>query len=147
MPIGAMIARESVMTWESGSHGSTFGGNPVCCAAALATLDVIEPLLPRIQKIGDRLQAGARKLQEKYACIGDVRGRGLMVGVEFVKDRTTREPYPELIDRLTERAFRKGLLLLGCGKSTFRFAPPLVLDEYDVDTGLGILEECLKEED
>jgi len=147
MPIGAMIARESVMTWESGSHGSTFGGNPVCCAAALATLDVIEPLLPRIQKIGDRLQAGARKLQEKYACIGDVRGRGLMVGVEFVRDRTTREPYPELIDRLTERAFRKGLLLLGCGKSTFRFAPPLVLDEYDVDTGLEILEECLKEED
>jgi 4-aminobutyrate aminotransferase len=147
MPIGAMIAKESVMTWESGSHGSTFGGNPVSCAAALATLDVIEPLLPQIQKIGDRLQAGARKLQEKYACIGDVRGRGLMVGVEFVKDRATREPDPELIDRLTERAFRKGLLLLGCGKSTFRFAPPLVLDEYDVDTGLGILDECLKEED
>jgi 4-aminobutyrate aminotransferase len=147
MPIGALIAKESVMTWESGSHGSTFGGNPVSCAAALATLDVIEPLLPQIQKIGDRLQSGARKLQEKYACIGDVRGRGLMVGVEFVRDRTTSEPYPELIDRLTERAFRKGLLLLGCGKSTFRFAPPLVLDEYDVDTGLGILDECLKEED
>jgi len=147
MPIGAMIAKESVMTWESGSHGSTFGGNPVSCAAALATLDVIEPLLPQIQRIGDRLQAGARKLQQKYDCIGDVRGRGLMVGVEFVKDRTTREPDPELVDRLTERAFRKGLLLLGCGKSTFRFAPPLVLDEYDVDTGLGILEECLKEED
>jgi 4-aminobutyrate aminotransferase len=147
MPIGALIARESVMTWESGSHGSTFGGNPVSCAAALATLDVIEPLLPQIQKMGDRLQAGARKLQEKYACIGDVRGRGLMVGVEFVKDRTTREPYPELIDRVTERAFKKGLLLLGCGKSTFRFAPPLVLDEYDVDTGLAILDECLKEED
>jgi 4-aminobutyrate aminotransferase len=70
-----------------------------------------------------------------------------MVGVEFVKDRATREPYPELIDRITERAFRKGLLLLGCGKSTFRLAPPLVLDEYDVDTGLGILEECLREED
>lgn len=147
MPIGALIAKESVMTWESGSHGSTFGGNPVSCAAALATLDVIEPLLPQILKMGDRLQAGARKLQEKYACIGDVRGRGLMVGVEFVKDRTTREPDPELIDRVTERAFRKGLLLLGCGKSTFRFAPPLVLDEYDVDTGLAILDECLKEED
>ncbi len=147
MPIGAMIAKESVMTWESGAHGSTFGGNPVSVAAALATLDVIEPLLPRINQMGERLLAGSRKLQEKYAVIGDVRGRGLMIGVEFVKDRKTREPYPELIDRVTERAFKKGLLLLGCGKSTFRFAPPLVLDEYDVDTGLAILDECLKEED
>ncbi len=146
MPIGALIAKESVMTWESGAHGSTFGGNPVSCAAALATLDVVEGLLPQVAKMGDRLMAGARKLQEKYACIGDVRGRGLMVGIEFVKDRGTREPYPELIDRVTERAFHKGLLLLGAGRSTFRFAPPLVLDEYDVDTGLGILEECLKEE-
>jgi len=147
MPIGAMIAKESVMTWESGAHGSTFGGNPVCCAAALATLDVVEGLLPQVRITGDRLLAGARKLQDKYASIGDVRGRGLMVGVEFVKDRATREPYPELIDRITERAFRKGLLLLGCGKSTFRFAPPLVLDDYDVDTGLAILDQCLKEED
>jgi 4-aminobutyrate aminotransferase len=147
MPIGAMIAKESVMTWESGAHGSTFGGNPVCCAAALATLDVVEGLLPQVRATGDRLIAGARKLQEKHASIGDVRGRGLMVGVEFVKDRTSREPDPELIDRITERAFRKGLLLLGCGKSTFRFAPPLVLDDYDVDTGLAILDQCLEEED
>jgi 4-aminobutyrate aminotransferase len=147
MPIGAMIAKESVMTWESGAHGSTFGGNPVCCAAALATLDVVEQSLPHVLKMGERMLSGVRQLQEKFACIGDVRGRGLMVGVEFVKDRATREPYPELIDRITERAFRKGLLLLGCGKSTFRLAPPLVLDEYDVDTGLGILEECLREED
>jgi 4-aminobutyrate aminotransferase len=147
MPIGAMIAKESIMTWESGAHGSTFGGNPVCVAAALATLDVIEPLLPQINAMGQRLLDGSRKLQEKYAVIGDVRGRGLMIGVEFVKDRKTREPYPELIDRVTERAFARGLLLLGCGKSTFRFAPPLVLDQYDVDTGLAILDECLKEED
>ena len=70
-----------------------------------------------------------------------------MLGIEFVKDRTTKEPAPELIDRLTDRAFKKGLLLLGCGQSTFRLAPPLVLDEYDVDTGMGILEECLREED
>ncbi|MGH7702332.1 MAG: aminotransferase class III-fold pyridoxal phosphate-dependent enzyme, partial [Gemmatimonadales bacterium] len=146
MPIGALIAKESVMTWESGAHGSTFGGNPVSCAAALATLDVVEGLLPQVAKMGDRLLAGARKLQEKHACIGDVRGRGLMVGVEFVKDRTTREPYPELIDRVTERAFRKGLLLLGAGQSSFRFAPPLVLDEYDLDTGLAILDQCLQDE-
>ncbi len=147
MPIGAFIAKESVMTWEAGAHGSTFGGNPVSCAAALATLDIVEKSLPHIQKMGDRMLTHAKRLQEKYAVIGDVRGRGLMLGMEFVKDRATREPHPELIDRLTERAFQKGLLLLGCGKSTFRLAPPLVLDEYDVDTGMGILEQCLAEED
>ena len=126
------------MTWESGAHGSTFGGNPVCCAAALATLDVVEQ-----SAASRRCRWASGCLRESGSCrrstpvIGDVRGRGLMVGVEFVKDRATREPYPELIDRITERAFRKGLLLLGCGKSTFRLAPPLVLDEYDVDTGLA----------
>jgi 4-aminobutyrate aminotransferase len=147
MPIGAFIARESVMTWDSGSHGSTFGGNPVACAAALATLDVVEGQLPHILQMGERMLGLARRMQEKYAVVGDVRGRGLMLGIEFVRDRATREPYPEIIDRLTERAFRKGLLLLGAGQSTFRLAPPLVLDEYDVDTGMGILEECLREED
>jgi 4-aminobutyrate aminotransferase len=146
MPIGAFIARESVMTWSAGAHGSTFGGNPVSCAAALATLDIVEGLLPRVHAMGDRLVAGMRRLQERFPVIGDVRGRGLMIGVEFVKDPATREPYPELVDRLTERAFRKGLLLLGAGKSVLRLAPPLVLDEYDVDTGLGILEECLADE-
>ena len=146
MPIGALIAKESVMTWESGAHGSTFGGNPVSCAAAMATLDIVEESLPHITAMGDRILAAARKLQDKYAVIGDVRGKGLMIGVEFVKNRETREPHPELIDRVTERAFKKGLLLLGCGKSAFRLAPPLILNEYDVDTGMGILEECLREE-
>ena len=147
MPIGAFIARESIMTWGPGAHGSTYGGNPVACAAALATLDVVEASLPHIQAMGDRVQAHARRLQEKYAVIGDVRGRGLMLGLEFVKNRESKEPYPEIIDRVTERAFRKGLLLLGCGKSAFRLAPPLVLDQYDVDTGMGIFEECLQAED
>ncbi|MDX2122928.1 MAG: acetyl ornithine aminotransferase family protein [Gemmatimonadota bacterium] len=147
MPIGAFIAKESVMTWEAGSHGSTYGGNPVACAAALATLEIVEGMLPHIQQMGDRMLGHARRMQEKYAVIGDVRGRGLMLGIEFVKDRATKEPYGEIIDRITERAFRKGLLLLGCGKSAFRLAPPLVLDQYDVDTGMGILENCLKEED
>jgi 4-aminobutyrate aminotransferase len=145
MPIGAFIAKDSVMTWTAGAHGSTFGGNPVSCAAALAPLDIIEGLLPHVQAMGDRMIAGVRRLQERFPVIGDVRGRGLMIGVEFVKDPVTREPYPELVDRLTERAFKRGLLLLGAGKSVIRLAPPLVLDEYDVDTGLGILEECLAE--
>ncbi len=146
MPIGAFIAKESVMTWESGAHGSTFGGNPVGCAAALATLDIVEESLPHVLAMGDRILAAARVLQQKYPVIGDVRGKGLMIGIEFVKDRKTREPYPELVDRITERAFAKGLLLLGCGKSAFRLAPPLVLNEYDVDTGMAILGECLGEE-
>jgi 4-aminobutyrate aminotransferase len=147
MPIGAFIARDSVMTWEAGTHGSTFGGNPVCCAAALATLEIVEQSLPHIRAMGERMLSHARRFREQYAVVGDVRGKGLMLGIEFVKDRETREPYPEIVDRITERAFRKGLLLLPCGQSTFRLAPPLVLDEYDVDTGMGILDECLREED
>jgi len=146
MPIGAIIAKASVMKWPPGAHGTTFGGNPVCCAAALATLDVVEhELLPNVSKLGDRLLAGARRLQEKSAVIGDVRGRGLMVGIEFVKDRATRQPAPELPRDLVARAFQQGLLLLGAGRSSLRLAPPLVVDEYDVDTALRIIDECLRE--
>ncbi len=145
MPLGALIAKESVMTWSQGSHGSTFGGNPVSIAAALATLDVVEERLPQINAMGERLLAGMRKLQERYPAIGDVRGHGLMIGVEFVKDRTTKEPDSELVERLVQGAFKRGLLLLGAGKSALRLAPPLVLDEYDVDTGLTIIDECLHE--
>src|SRR2546430_239728 len=111
-----------------------------------STLDVVErELLPNVPPLGERLLAGAKRLQEKYAAIGDVRGRGLMIGVEFVKDRATREPAPEVPHELVERAFRKGLLLLGAGKSALRLAPPLVVDEYDVDTALRIIDECLRE--
>lgn len=145
MPLGALIAKESIMTWSQGSHGSTFGGNPVSIASALATLDIVEKQLPQINAMGDRLLNGVKKLQEQYPAIGDVRGHGLMIGVEFVKDRTTKEPDPELVDRIVQGAFRRGLLLLGAGKSALRLAPPLVLDQYDVDTGLAILEESLKE--
>jgi 4-aminobutyrate aminotransferase len=134
------------MKWKPGAHGTTFGGNPVCCAAALATLDIVErELLPNVNRMGERLLAGARKLQEKYAVIGDVRGRGLMVGVEFVKNRETREPAPDVPRDLVGRAFQKGLLLLGCGKSSLRLAPPLVVDEYDVDTALRIIDQSLAE--
>ena len=146
MPIGAIIAKESIMKWQSGAHGSTFGGNPVCCAAALATLDIVErELLPKVVPLGERLLLGAQRLQQKYPAIGDVRGRGLMIGVEFVKDRKTREPAPDIPHQLVERAFRQGLLLLGAGKSSLRLAPPLVIDEHDVDTALGIIDACLRE--
>jgi 4-aminobutyrate aminotransferase len=148
MPIGAIVARESVSTWETGSHGSTFGGNPVCCAAALATLDLVEGgLMANAAAMGARLMTGLRRLQEKHACIGEVRGLGLMVGVELVKDRRTREPAPELLKGLVLGAFRRGLLLLGAGKSTLRLAPPLIVDEYDVDTALALLDGLLGELD
>jgi 4-aminobutyrate aminotransferase len=148
MPIGAIVARESISTWETGSHGSTFGGNPVCCAAALATLDLVETeLMANAVKMGHRLMAGLRQLEAKHACIGEVRGVGLMTGVEFVKDRRTREPAPELLRNLVLNAFQRGLLLLGAGKSTLRLAPPLVVDEEDVDTALAIIDGLLGELD
>ena len=145
MPIGAIIARESIMRWIAGSHGSTFGGNPVSCAAALASLDVVENLLPQVQDVGDLLMIELGKLQEKHDCIGDVRGTGLYIGVEFVKDRATKEPAIDLVHHLGQLAFTKGLLLLSCGESVIRIAPPLVIDANDVHVGLRILDECLTE--
>jgi 4-aminobutyrate aminotransferase len=146
MPIGAIIARESIMKWEQGAHGSTFGGNPVCCAAAIATLDLIEGgLMDNARVMGERMLEGVLKLQKKHKVIGDVRGRGLMVGMEFVKDRATKEPAEKLVDDIVSRAFGRGLLLLGAGKSSLRLAPPLVIDGTDIDVGLKILDECITE--
>ena len=146
MPIGAIIAKESVTKWESGAHGSTFGGNPVCCAAALATLDVVEGgLMANATKHGATIAAALRVMAGKYDAIGDVRGVGLMLGVEFVKDRTSRAPDPELVKRIEQIAFSKGLLVLSCGASTIRIAPPLVIDDYDVATGLRLFEDSLRE--
>ena len=146
MPIGAMIARETIDRWKTGSHGSTFGGNPVCCAAALATLDLVErELMANAREQGERLITAMRKLADKYACIGDVRGRGLMIGLEFVKDRSTREPDGELVHKLVDMAFQRGLLLLGAGRSALRLAPPLIIDSTDIDTGVQIIDQCLAE--
>lgn len=146
LPIGAIVAREKVMTWPRGSHGSTYGGNPVACASALTTLELVEKeLAANAAKMGERLMDGLRALQKKHACIGDVRGLGLFIGVEFVKDRKSKEPAVELVAELEQLAFTKGLLLLGCGKSVIRVAPPLVLTAYDVDKGLEILDACLTE--
>lgn len=146
LPIGAIIAREEIMTWPRGSHGTTFGGNPVACAAALTTLELLnEGLIANATRMGERLILGLRALQAKHPRIGDVRGRGLMIGVEFVMDPATKEPDGDLAHALEQLAFTKGLLLLGCGKSVIRVAPPLVLDEHDVDTGLQIVDECLDE--
>ncbi|HEX9165220.1 MAG TPA: acetyl ornithine aminotransferase family protein [Gemmatimonadales bacterium] len=144
MPIGAFVAKESVTTWKKGAHGSTFGGNPVCVASALATLDLVEGgLMENARLMGDRLIAGVRKLAEKHQVIGDVRGLGLMIGLEFVTDRATREPNPHVVEALVLGAFHRGLLLLGAGPSALRLAPPLVVDAEDVDEGLRIIDEVL----
>ncbi len=142
MPIGAIVAKEKVMSWPRGSHGSTYGGNPVCCAAAVATLDVIEPLLPQIKSVGAGMIEGLRALQKKHPVIADVRGVGLMIGAEFI-DPQTKKPATELVGQLEQLAFREGLLLLSCGQSTIRFAPPLVITADEVKMGLEILDKCL----
>jgi len=148
MPIGAIIAREEISTWQPGAHGSTFGGNPVCCAAALATLDLVQrELVANARTRGEQLAAGLRELAGKHACIGEVRGRGLMHGIEFVTNRATREPAGELPHQVEQLAFSKGLLLLAAGKNALRLAPPLVVDEQDVAIALQILDQCLSELD
>jgi 4-aminobutyrate aminotransferase len=146
MPIGAFIAKESLMTWGAGAHGTTFGGNPVSCAAALTTLDLVErQYLANARAMGEVLLEGARRLAEEFPVIGEVRGLGLMIGIEFVKDRETREPHPELVNQLVQRSFRHGLLLLSAGKSALRLAPPLVIDREDAAIALGLIREGLRE--
>jgi 4-aminobutyrate aminotransferase len=146
MPLGAIISREEITTWPSGAHGSTFGGNPVCCAAALATLDLVEQgLVDNAARMGERLMDGVRTLAEQHRVIGDIRGRGLMIGVEFVEDQNTRQPNTGLVKRLVQQAFREGLLLLGAGPNSLRLAPPLVVDDYDVDTALSMIDRLLGE--
>ena len=126
MPLGALIARDEVMRWESGGHGSTFGGNPVSIAAGLATLRLLEEgLIANAERVGRVLMTALRDRLGGHAVVGDVRGLGLMVGVEIVRDRFRREPAPDLRERILEEAFKRGLLLLGCGRSTIRLAPPL----------------------
>jgi 4-aminobutyrate aminotransferase len=143
MPLGALIARDEVMKWNDGGHGSTFGGNPVSVAAALATFRLLENgLIANAEVVGAHLLAELRRRLASVKVAGDVRGLGLMVGVEIVKDRETREPAPQLRARILEEAFRRGLLLLGCGQSTIRLAPPLVVDREDAEIAARIFEEA-----
>ncbi|MDR3570405.1 MAG: acetyl ornithine aminotransferase family protein [Syntrophobacteraceae bacterium] len=144
MPLGAMIAGGNLMDWPAGSHASTFGGNPVSCSAALATIRLLETGLIENARIrGHQLMAGLREIQKRFECMGEVRGKGLMVGVEFVEDRISRQIAPDLRDRVVQGAFRQGLLLLGCGESTVRFCPALTISAEEVDTGLSIFEDTL----
>ena len=134
------------MNWEAGSHASTFGGNPVSCRAALATIELLEGgLMENAVLRGEQLMAGLKKLQNSIECIGDVRGIGLMIGVELVKDRETKERADDWRDQVVQNAFHKGLLLLGCGENTIRISPALTVSSEEVDVFLNIFEESLRD--
>jgi len=146
MPLGVMMSRADIMDWVPGSHASTFGGNPVCIAAALATLDVIEKenLLQNSAEVGAYMLKRMADWTKKHRIVGDVRGRGLMIGVEIVKDQKTKEYGAELRDRIVELAFERGILFLGCGPSTVRIAPPLVVTKDEADAAIDALEESIE---
>ena len=146
MPLSVMMSRADIMDWVPGSHASTFGGNPVCIAAALATLEVIEKenLLQNSAEVGAHMLKRMADWPKKHRIVGDVRGRGLMIGVEIVKDQKTKEYGAELRDKIVERAFERGILFLGCGPSTVRIAPPLVVTKDEADAAVDALEESIE---
>jgi 4-aminobutyrate aminotransferase len=144
LPLGAVVSKKKFMSWKAGSHGSTFGGNPLACEAALATLDLLEEgLMRNAERMGGRLLSKLRKLKQDHPLIGDVRGIGLMIGVELVRDPATLERASSEAHEIVQRAFRKGLLLLPCGENVIRFCPPLVVTRQDVDTALDIFADVL----
>jgi len=147
MPIGLVVAKKTIMEkWQRGAHGNTYGGNPLCCAAALATLDLVErEYCANAATVGDYFMAKLRELQTRFDCLGEVRGKGLFIGMELVTDRASKMPAKELCDRLITRAYHNGLLLLSCGVSTVRFMPPLLVTRAQIDEALVMIEASLKE--
>jgi 4-aminobutyrate aminotransferase len=144
MPLGAIIARGDVMDWPPGSHASTFGGNPVSCRAALATLNLLERgYMGNATRRGEQLRAGLQELQSKYASAGEVRGLGLMMALDIVKAGDPKKLDPPRRDEIVQAAFQRGLLLLGCGEGALRFCPPLCVSEEQVDRALQILDDVL----
>lgn len=144
LPIGATVARADLMNWKPGAHASTFGGNPVCIAAALKTIELLQGgLVQNSADTGAYLKAGLEKLMRKYECIGDVRGMGMMIGVEFVNDKQSKKEDPQLRDRVEVACFERGLILLGCGTNTIRWSPPLILTPENVDVALEIFDEAV----
>ena len=146
MPISAFIAKESIMQWKSGAHGTTYGGNPVCIASALATLDLIEGgLMANAKKVGDYISGKINDWPQRFKIVGDVRGKGLMIGVEFVRDQKTKERAADLRDRVIDNAFHRGLLTLGSGENSIRLSPPLIIDEEQAGCAIRIMEESIRE--
>jgi len=146
LPLGVVIARSALMAWPAGAHASTFGGNPVACAASLATITLIrQQLMKNAADVGGHLLAAVKELMKKHQLIGDVRGRGLMIGIELVRDRQTKERAVTERDRVVLECFRRGLLVLGAGRNAIRLSPPLVLTRDQADTAVRILDEALSD--
>jgi len=146
MPLGAMISQSDVMTWERGSHASTFGGNPVSCQAALTTIELLqEGLLENAARLGEYLLEHLKELQKRCHLIGDVRGKGLMIGIEIVRDKETKEKAVEERNKIVQACFEKGLLILGCGENVIRLSPPLIITKREADIALSILDEVFTE--
>jgi 4-aminobutyrate aminotransferase len=144
MPLGICMAKAEIMDWVPGSHASTFGGNPVCIASALATIDIIQREgLQNATTVGEAMMTRLRPWVAKHPTVGDVRGRGLMIGIEIVKDQKSRTPVGPMRDRIVDLAFERGLLILGCGETSIRLCPPLIVNQHEADIALDILEECI----
>jgi 4-aminobutyrate aminotransferase len=145
LPIGLVVAKKTIMQqWKPGTHANTFGGNPLCCAAALVTLDLVKRgYAANAAKVGAHFMKQLRELQSRYPVIGEVRGKGLMIGMELVRDRASRTPCEESCHTVITRAFHRGLLLLPCGQSTVRFMPPLTVSVAEVDEAITLLEAAL----
>ncbi len=146
MPLGATVSQSEVMDWVPGSHASTFGGNPISCEAALTTIELLqEGLIENASQLGKYLLGKLKELQKRFDLIGDVRGKGLMIGVEIVKDPETKKKGIEEKNAIIQACFKKGLLILGCGENVIRFIPPLIITKSEVDTALTIFEEVLRQ--
>jgi 4-aminobutyrate aminotransferase len=145
MPLGATVARSDLMTWPPGAHASTFGGNPVACEAALATIALLEEgLVENATRMGAYLMERLRRWPERFEQVGDVRGLGLMIGIELVRDKASREKAGALRELVVQLAFERGLLVLGAGENTIRLCPPLVITREQCDFAVDTLEECVK---
>ena len=147
LPIGMVVAKKTIMEkWQRGAHGNTYGGNPICCAAALATLDLVEKeYMANAKSVGAYFFVKLKELAARHAEIGEIRGRGLMIGMELITDQETKKPARALCDALVTRAYHNGLILLSCGQSTVRFMPPLMISTQDVDEAVRLLEASLNE--
>jgi len=148
LPLSAMVAKKEIMTWGPGSHASTFGANPVAAAAALATISMIEDqkLMSNATKVGGHIKKRLEEMKERYEIIGDVRGKGLMVGAEIVNDRKTKEYGAKHVDNILDYTWKHGVLLISCGKSTLRFVPPLIIDEDLADEAMEVVEDAVARE-
>jgi 4-aminobutyrate aminotransferase len=147
LPLGATIARAKIMDWVGGSHASTFGGNPLSCVAARAVIETIkeEKLLENATKQGNYIMKRLEELKEQSEIVGDVRGKGLMIGLEIVESKETKKPTPEKVSEIMVRSWKRGVAVITCGASTIRVAPPLNITRELVDSALEILEDTVKE--